>query len=430
MKFPSYYKKVYQRKNLYKAWRKVYENGIKSASSETNKEVIEYNKNADTTIKHISSQLKDKKFKFLPSKGIPVKRAGKKPRPIVSAPVSNKIVQRSILNVLQSHSKIQKYISVPTSFGGLKDTGVKNAIEIAYKSILCGSKWYLRTDIETFFAAIPRKKVLSRISSFISDSDFNDLLSHAVETELSNLEILGEHKDLFPTEEIGVAQGCCLSPLIGNILLHDFDKQINGRGIVCLRYIDDILILGRKPVNVKAAFDNAKNILNDLGLLVYDPFKDTDKAKLGKVDDGIEFLGCEILPDVIRPSKKSQKKLLKKIELVFKDSSNLMSSPEKLSRSEKSIIDTLKYVSNIVKGWGSQYSFCNDKNVIGYLDKEICSMIKDYITRFAQAKRKLNHGSQKDIRRLIGVHLLSDSNHVPIIEQIRGASPIFPSATN
>lgn len=266
MKVPSYYKKVCRFKNLERAWRKVYGNGIKSSSQETRNEIIEYNKNVYANINQISLHLKVKKFKFLPSKGIPVKRAGKKPRPIVSAPIPNKIVQRSILDVLQGNSKVKRYISVPTSFGGLKDTGVKDAITMAHNSILNGAKWYLRTDIENFFGAIPRDNILSTIASFINDADFNNLLASAVETELSNLEILGKNKDLFPIEDIGVAQGCCLSPLIGNILLHDFDKQMNGRGIICLRYIDDILILGKKQIQIKVASENAKIFLNSLVL--------------------------------------------------------------------------------------------------------------------------------------------------------------------
>lgn len=80
-----------------------------------------------------------------------------------------------------------------------------------------------------------------------------------------------------------------------------------------------------------------------------------------------------------------------------------------------SVVDTLKYVSNILKGWGNQYAFCNDKSVVGYLDKEICSKIKEYMTKIANAKRQLNKKSPKDIRRMLGVHLLSDSNSTPII---------------
>lgn len=416
MKVPSYYKKVCRFKNLERAWRKVYGNGIKSSSQETRNEIIEYNKNVYANINQISLHLKVKKIKFLPSKGIPVKRAGKKPRPIVSAPIPNKIVQRSILDVLQGNSKVKRYISVPTSFGGLKDTGVKDAITMAHNSILNGAKWYLRTDIENFLGAIPRDNILSTIASFINDADFNNLLASAVETELSNLEILGKNKDLFPIEDIGVAQGCCLSPLIGNILLHDFDKQMNGRGIICLRYIDDILILGKKQIQIKVASENAKIFLNSLGLTIYDPFICQEKAKAGETKNGIEFLGCEILPDVIRPAKKSQKKLLKKIDDILKDSSSLMSSPENLYSSKKSIIDTLSYISNVIKGWGNQYSFCNDKNVNGYLDKEICFKIKKYIHHFTKTKRRLILSDTKAIRRILGVHLLCDSNEAPIIK--------------
>ena len=49
---------------------------------------------------------------------------------------------------------------------------------------------------------------------------------------------------LFPNETIGVAQGSALSALAGNIALREFDAEMNSRGLVCVRYIDDFMLLG------------------------------------------------------------------------------------------------------------------------------------------------------------------------------------------
>ena len=49
----------------------------------------------------------------------------------------------------------------------------------------------------------------------------------------------------FQSGDIGVAQGNSLSPLLGNLLLKDFDSAMNSLpNIRCIRFIDDFIILG------------------------------------------------------------------------------------------------------------------------------------------------------------------------------------------
>ena len=78
------------------------------------------------------------------------------------------------------------------------------------------------------------------------------LFRQAIHVELSNLAALREHADRFPTEDIGVAQGSALSPLLGNIILADFDQRMNDGECRCLRYIDDFIVLGPSSAAVMA----------------------------------------------------------------------------------------------------------------------------------------------------------------------------------
>ena len=412
---PSYYAQVRHHKNLVYAWRKVYESGIKSKSLETKKEICAFNENLDNKIDKIYRRLLKKKYNFTPAKGIPVKRKHKTDRPIVKSIIPDRIVQRSILDVLQSHTQIRDYISLKTSFGGIEERGVRDAIKMAYEAIQNGAKCYISSDIKNFFSDIPKDKVLEIISGYIPDTDFNNLLQSAVKVELENLSELGEKKELFPIYEIGVAQGCCLSPFVGNMLLHDFDLKFNDRGIICLRYIDDFLILGPTPRHVKAAFKSAKKMLNDLGLSVYDPFEDEQKAHFGSTEKKIEFLGCDILPGLIRPSKKGCDSFLERVEKMLTESSRLMSGSLKIFVKGKSFIETLTDVSNIIMGWGSQYSFCNDFSLMSELDRQINLMLKTYLQEYERAKCTCKEDSVT-VRRLLGVRLLAgDCKSDPII---------------
>lgn len=411
-----YYSKVRNKIILYSAWRKVYENGISSKSLETRNQVKDFSALALQEISRIADHLYRNKFSFAPAIGIPQKRTGKKkPRPIVKSPIPNRIVQRSILDVLQDEPAIHQYVSVHSSFGGIETRGVTSAVKAAYDAIQNGAIWYIRSDIEGFFTQIPREKVLQIISDKIPDPLFNKLLASAVTTELENLEELGKNAQLFPIYDIGVAQGCCLSPLIGNILLHDFDVKMNEGSCLCLRYIDDFLILGSSEKAVMQAFKKARRLLGEHGLKAYNPLVNRDKADIGKTGRGFEFLGCDIHPGLIRPAKKSRNRLLTNIKSLFKESIKLMSNPITLAKKRKTFIETLDSASNIIRGWGNQYSFCNDVAITSALDDNIDKLLQEYTRRYENAKKMVRQDHSKNFRRLIGVHLLSDSKYDPII---------------
>ena len=140
------------------------------------------------------------------------------------------------------------------------------------------------------------------------------LFECATETTLANLAHLGDDGALFPLGAEGVAQGSPLSPLIGNILLRAFDVKMNGRGVVCVRYIDDFVLLGPSPSALNKTFANAQAELSRFGMTAYDPAANTEKASLGKVDDGFQFLGCHIKPGLVQPCRSARQSVLQGVD--------------------------------------------------------------------------------------------------------------------
>ena len=404
-----------------KAWATVLENGRTSKCKKTRDEIDHFKQKAETNLGRINRLLRGEKFSFPPSIGIPLSRPGKNPRPVVVSPIVSRIVQRAILNVLQAEPALEPFYKIPTSFGGIKGRGlgVPGAVKAAYNFIRNGAQYFIRSDIEGFFTKIPKNLVLEKIKAIISDQKFNDLLQKAVQTELENLAELGKQADEFPIYEIGVAQGCCLSPLLGNILLAEFDVTLNDRGIVCLRYIDDFIILGPNKKKVLAAFQSAKQLLAGFGLNSYDPFTDKDKAEQGDVKQGFEFLGCEIRHGEIKPNRKSKKRLLKSIGDILTKSMQAMHQPKHLVNKKLTLIDTLTVVNNIVKGWGNQYSFCNDPRGFQNLDRTLDDLLAQYWEVYSNNQRRWNKVKETvNSRRLLGVHVLEkDSKYDPIVKK-------------
>ena len=416
--YDSLYKKVRSSRSLHKAWRIVHGNGITSKSDTTRRQIKEFDQESDRHIRRIGRQLYQRTFGFLPSEGILQKKPNKSSkRPIVKSPIENRIVQRSILDVLQSHTPLIPYFTIKTSFGGIKDRGVPDALRAVYAAMQAGAKYYLRSDIEAFFTKIPKPTIISFITDTTSDNDFLNLFKSAITTELSNLEQLGKDKHAFPIYDIGVAQGSCLSPLLGNILLNEFDTEMNKGDITCIRYIDDFIILAPTRRALNAAFKRAIKLLSKHDLTAYAPEKDHYKAEMGKTTSLFSFLGCDIRPGMIRPNRKSQKRLLVNIDDVFNNSSALMVDPEQLVRKHYTVTETLNDVSNIMRGWGNQYAFCNDGNLMRRIDVKVDEKIAAYLSRYATAKSHFDKaGERENRRRLIGVHLLTDSKKDPIIK--------------
>ena len=93
---------------------------------------------------------------------------------------------------------------------------------------------------------------------------------------------------LFPTER-GTPQGGVVSPLLSNILLTPFDREMRRRGYQLTRFADDWVITCSSAVEAQAALRVAKKILEALGVHI-----NPQKTRVVHVRHGFEFLGYKI----------------------------------------------------------------------------------------------------------------------------------------
>ncbi len=405
-KTKNLYAKVCHLSNLARAWEVVRKNGLNSRSDISKKQIRDFENGIRKKLQHIQAQLKSKTFRFSLARGVPIPREGKDDRPLVVSPIENRIVQRAILQVLQSEEGIRKHLHVSTSFGGIEDRGVKDALKLIALKISKGAEYFVRSDIKSFFTKIPKEEVLEIIFKSISvrDEHFENLLSNAIRTELENLDSLGEKASLFPLDDTGVAQGSCLSPLLGNIFLSEFDSISNSDDVTCIRFVDDYVILGPDLKSVKAKLLKGKDHLNQRGLEIYDPFGSSEKGKNGKVLGGFEFLGCDISPGRISPSTKSIENLKEKVQ-------------QRISKSfhptqNTTYAETLNGLKNTVYGWGNSYSFCNNQNLISSLDKWLINEIVRFHKNYIKNLEKI--ADPGSLVQMLGVSPLISCKHDPI----------------
>ena len=402
--------RVWSKENLHKAWLKVSSSSRTSASRTIRREAEWFGHQVLAKINSLCSRLSMGIFEFSPSKGIFMQRAGKSDRPIVVAPIENKIVQRAILNVVNNSDSLSQMVKTQFSFGGIYDTtdrrNVGTAVDALRGGIEAGLTWYVKSDIRDFFVGIPREKVVDAVRSRVSDEKFLNLFERAVAVELDNMIELGADAEAFPIHETGVAQGCCLSPFIGNALLKDFDRKMNDRGVRCLRYIDDFLILAPSRGAALGAFKAAKKLLSGFGLSVHDPEAPNSKTKVGSVTEGIEFLGVEVRGKVVRPSNESRVRLLQKIKSLVNESVATFGAPSKGYAAGVSLSRTLRRIDGTITGWVGQYKFCNDQKVLASLNKSIDEQISKYLRAYGDARKRLQANDRRASRELLGVRYL------------------------
>ena len=108
----------------------------------------------------------------------------------------------------------------------------------------------------------------------------------------------------------GTMQGSPLSPLLANILLDDFDKELESRGLRFVRYADDFLVFTKtSEASIRVARSIANYLTRKLKLVI-----NQQKSRLCHTS-GVEFLGYrfEGYGGAIRVSHKNDVKFKQRI---------------------------------------------------------------------------------------------------------------------
>ena len=404
--------------SLNKAWRVVRQSALQSPSLRITRLAKEFDQNSIQNLREIERALKEDAFVF---KGVYARllpRPGKSPRPLAVAPIASRIVQRAILDILWANPKIKRRVKNKNSFGGIEKRGVKDALIEVSKCLHQGYNYYITSDISDFFQNINRQETNNLIFSLLQDKSINELVEDSLKCEILNSthKEIQSHINLFPKDQIGVLQGCCLSPLYGNIFLSDFDEEMNSlNGIRCIRYIDDFIILGKRQPILLKAFAKAIEMLEQKGLRAYKLKEPNTKAKSGDVRKApIAFLGCSVEKGRVRPLNKARANLLNKVDEWLTASITQMNNSKLDVPLENSYVKTIFNVNNLLKGWAGAFSFCNDPTFFRNLDGEILTKFHNYHHSYQKVLAKFSDPQKR--QRLFGLQLIFDST---------GAEPIW-----
>ena len=193
--------------------------------------------------------------------------------------IYDRVCQQALLNQLEP---IFEPIFDDASFGYRRGRSTKNALRKIWKEIQSGSEWIVDADLRDFFGSVDHKKLLTLVAQRIADGRVLRLIQAMLKA--------GSYGkgQLFPTER-GTPQGGVVSPVLSNILLTPFDREMRLRGYQLTRFADDWVITCKSAAEARAAVDAARRILKQLGVELH-----PQKTRIVHVQHGFEFLGYKI----------------------------------------------------------------------------------------------------------------------------------------
>jgi RNA-directed DNA polymerase len=300
-KWYSLIDKVYNRRTLKAAWRKVASN--RGAAGVDRVSIKRFRSNAQFYLEELERELRSGSFQPSAVRRVHIPKDGKKTRPLGIPTVKDRIVQTALKMVLEP---IFEKEFLPTSYGFRPGRGCKDALREVDRLLKEGYTWVLDADVKSYFDTIPHNLLMERIRKRVSDGE----ILHLIELFLKQ-EILEDMKRWNPIS--GTPQGAVLSPLLANVYLHQLDLSLHRNGFKMIRYADDWVVLCRSMEEAKDALSLIQSWIDNNGLQL-----SSEKTHIGsslEPDHGFEFLGYRFEGGRRYVRSKSLKKFKDKIRL-------------------------------------------------------------------------------------------------------------------
>ena len=143
--------------------------------------------------------------------------------------VIDRIIQQALYQVLVYTFE---QVFSENSYGFRPGRSAHQAVRKAQSYIREGYVWVVDIDLEKFFDRVNHDILMSRVARKVKDKKILLLIRRYLQSGVMDEGLIK------PTEE-GTPQGGPLSPLLSNIMLDDFDKELESRGLRFVRYADD-----------------------------------------------------------------------------------------------------------------------------------------------------------------------------------------------
>jgi group II intron reverse transcriptase/maturase len=214
-------------KNINEAIKKVKSNkGAPGIDKMTVNEIEKYFKE---NRKEIINKIIEMKYIPQPVRRVNIPKPNGSKRPLGIPTVVDRVIQQAIAIEL---NKIYEPNFSEHSYGFRENRSCHNAIDEVLVNLNAGYEWVVDLDIEKYFDTVNHDKLISILRERVNDKVTLNLIRKFLRAGVMDAGIV-------KSTTIGVPQGGPLSPILSNIYLDKFDKELESRGLHFVRYADD-----------------------------------------------------------------------------------------------------------------------------------------------------------------------------------------------
>lgn len=319
---------ILSQSNLKEAIKRVKANkGAAGVDKRTIYEIDDYFKKHQVEIKQ---SIRAMKYKPQAVRRVYIPKANGKKRPLGIPTVVDRVNQQAISQVLM---KIYDPEFSAYSYGFRPKRSSHDAMEQVLEYLDEGYQWVIDLDIEKYFDTVNHDKLISTLREQINDKTTLHLIRSFLKAGIME-------DGLVKPNKLGVPQGGPLSPILSNIYLDKFDKELEERGLHFVRYADDCNIFVKSKMSADRVMKSATSWLERKLFLKVNATK-TKVVRPTKSN----FLGFTFFKTgekwQCKPGDDRKKKLYEKLKLVL--------CRRKAVAMPLSLIFTK--VNQIVRGW-------------------------------------------------------------------------------
>lgn len=356
--------KIYQRKNLAVAWEKVKRN--RGAGGIDGVDVAAFEADLEGNLERLHVELKEGTYAPQPVLQHLIPKAGKPGefRALGIPTIYDRVCQQAILNRLEP---IFEPIFDDANFGYRSGRSTKDALKKIWRELDAGNEWVVDADLRDFFGSVDHDKLLTLVNQRVADGRVLGLIKQILEAGcVAN----GARR---ATEE-GVPQGGVISPLMSNILLTPFDREMRRKGFRVTRYADDWVVTCQSRREAQAALAAAERILEQLGVTLH-----VGKTRIVHVRQGFEFLGYKIKRgqrSLRLPAEKIRSGVRAGDLYAFPRAKSIQHFKDQIRRRtrRKAPVTTRELIAEInpvIRGWGLYFCKAHVRRLFHRLDRWI-----------------------------------------------------------
>jgi RNA-directed DNA polymerase len=352
--------KVYKRKNLEMAWNRVEANrgsgGVDGQSLEA------FGQQLGSELNRLQTELKEETYEPQPVRQVQIPKAGKPGefRKLGIPTIYDRVCQQAVLNRLEP---IFEPVLDDANFGYRRGRSTKDALRKVWKEIESGREWIVDADLKDFFGSVDHEKLLTLVAQRVADGRVLRLIRAMLKAGS-----YGQGR-LFPTER-GTPQGGVVSPLLSNILLTPFDREMRRRGYQLTRYADDWVITCKSVAEARAAVAAALRILKQLGVELH-----PQKTRIVHVQHGFEFLGYKIKRGkALRlPASKIRSQVHSGALYAYPRAKSISRFKDQVRQRTKRRVplrtkELIEVLNPVLRGWGEYYKRAHVRKLFHQLD--------------------------------------------------------------